>query len=170
MERLREAPPPDHALPALEVESRPLLERLEGLREPGVTPKEVDAFLAGLSAPRPPSEPPRVRADLMLDLLGDERVCALTGSDGRRVGAVVLETLLGLGYPYALEVTPEMLAWARGPRRTLRHLRLGLAGGTLLLLLGLQLYDRLGPLELLGSVMVMLIAAFVLRAREAPKS
>jgi hypothetical protein len=66
----------------------------------------------------------------MLDILEDERLCALTGTQGRRVGVVALETLLGLGYPYALEVTPDMLALARGSgaqaARLPRHLRLGL--------------------------------------------
>ena len=47
--------------------------------------------------------PPRVRADVMLDILEDKRLCALTGSDGRRVGVMALEALLELGFPYALE-------------------------------------------------------------------
>ncbi|WP_257462472.1 hypothetical protein [Archangium lipolyticum] len=95
----------------------PLLERLEALRQPGITLEEVDTFLNGLSAPLPPGEPPRVRADLMLDVLEDERLCELTGTDGHRVGVAALEALLELGYPYALEVTPEMLTRARGAPR-----------------------------------------------------
>lgn len=139
MERVREAPAPaEESIPSLQDppglvrEARPLLERLNALRQPGVTAAEIDLFLAGLSAPRPSDEPPRVRADLMLDVLEDEWLCELTGSTGRRAGEVALEALLGLGYPYALEVTPEMLAQARGSppvRLPLRPLLgLGLAG------------------------------------------
>jgi len=149
MQRVREAPPsheesPPSLQPPPELvrEARPLLERLAALRAPGVTTEEIDTFLAGLAAPRPSNEPPRVRADLMLDVLEDEWLCGLTGSKGGRLGAVALEALLGLGYPYALEVTPEMLAQGRGPpsaRLPLRPLLgLGLAGVNVLLPLGLE--------------------------------
>jgi hypothetical protein len=149
MQRVREAPPaPQESTPSLQDtpelvrEARPLLERLAALRAPGVTSEEIDQFLAGLAAPRPSNEPPRVRADLMLDVLEDEWLCELRGSAGRRMGAVALEALLGLGYPYALEVTPEMLAQARGspparfPLRPL--LGLGLAGVNVLLPLAIE--------------------------------
>lgn len=161
MERVQEAPPPSASeelaslppMPLVEPGTIPLLARLEDLRGPGVTAGEVDAFLAGLSAPRPPDEPPRLRADLLLDVLEDPRVAEFTGSDGRRVGAVALEALLGLGYPYALEVTPDMLARVRDaePRHLSRGTRwaLGLAGGgNLLLHTGIYLYryiDTLPP-------------------------
>ncbi|MFY0572604.1 hypothetical protein ACN28E_53480 [Archangium lansingense] len=120
MQRLQQAPSPTHeegaepvpSLPALE--PVPVRERLELLRLSGVSAPEVDTFLAGLQAPYLPGESPRERADLMLDLLEEERLCELTGSSGKRVGVAALETLLQLGYPYALEVTPEMLARARG--------------------------------------------------------
>jgi hypothetical protein len=149
MQRIREAPPVhEESTPSLQDaprlvrEARPLLERLASLRAPGVTSEEIDTFLAGLKAPRPSDEPPRVRADLMLDVLEDEWLCGLTGGQGQRLGEVALEALLGLGYPYALEVTPEMLAQARGspparfPLRPL--LGLGLAGVNVLLPLGLE--------------------------------
>jgi hypothetical protein len=138
MQRVREAPPAPteerlpsvEAMPPVPLEADTLLARMRVLNEPGVTPDEVDRFLAGLSAHGPPGEPPRVRADVMLDILEDPRLCRLTGTDGRRVGVAALEALLGLGYPYALEVTPEMLALARGPEaqpfRLPGHLRAGL--------------------------------------------
>ena len=126
MPRLQQAPAPLTAEdvpepslpPVLEIRSLPLLERLDALREPGVSQREVDLFLEGLSAILPEHESPRVRADLMLDVLEDSRLCELTGSNGARVGATALEVLLELGYPYALEVTPAMLARARVAART----------------------------------------------------
>lgn len=126
MERLQSAPTlapaesvPELPLPPdLEIRSLPLLQRLDALREPGVTQREVDLFLQGLAAILPEHETPRVRADLMLDVLEDSRLCELTGSDGSQVGAIALEVLLALGYPYALEVTPAMLARVRGSERT----------------------------------------------------
>lgn len=122
MERLQEAPPasseegaePVPSLPVLE--PVPVRERLELLRLSGAMPGEVDTFLAGLEAPYLPGESPRERADLMLDILEEERLCELTGSSGRRLGLAALETLLRLGYPYAFDITPEMLARARGPK------------------------------------------------------
>jgi hypothetical protein len=138
MERLQEAPPasseegaePVPSLPVLE--PVPVRERLELLRLSGAMPGEVDTFLAGLEAPYLPGESPRERADLMLDLLEEERLCELTGSDGRRVGLAALETLLRLGYPYAFELTPEMLARARGATESIFSARvlvgLGLTG------------------------------------------
>ena len=173
MERVREAPAPAEESPSSLLppppelvvwEARPLLEQLASLREPGVTTAQVDAFLAGLAAPRPSHEPPRVRADLMLDVLEDEWLCELTGSAGRRAGAVALEALLGLGYPYALEVTPEMLAQARRsppvpfPFRSV--LGLGLAGLNALLPLGVVVaLIELPPLGLLPESFFRLFAS-----------
>lgn len=120
MQRLQQAPSPTTGEEAAPMPSGPALEpmpvreRLELLRLPSVEAREVDAFLAGLQVPYLPGESPRERADLMLELLGEERLCELTGSTGQRVGVAALETLLRLGYPYAYEVTPEMLARARG--------------------------------------------------------
>jgi hypothetical protein len=157
-------------------EARPLLEQLASLREPGVTTAQVDAFLEGLAAPRPSHEPPRVRADLMLDVLEDEWLCELTGSAGRRAGAVALEALLGLGYPYALEVTPEMLAQARRsppvpfPFRSV--LGLGLAGLNALLPLGVVVaLTELPPLGLLPESFFRLFAStpfLALRLERSP--
>lgn len=102
--------------PAVEVNAVSLLQRLQALRAPGVTQQELDAFMDGLSADPPAGESPRVRADVMLDILEDSSLCALTASDGSRVGSIALEVLMELGFPYALEVTPSMLKRARGPR------------------------------------------------------
>ncbi|WNG41274.1 hypothetical protein F0U61_51950 [Archangium violaceum] len=121
MERLQQVPPAAHegiesipSLPAVALQPVPVRERLSLLLSSGVTTEEVDAFLASLAEPFLPGESPRERADLMLDVLEETRLCELTGREGRRVGLAALETLLRLGHPYAFEVTPEMLARARG--------------------------------------------------------
>jgi hypothetical protein len=150
MQRLQEAPPassereaePVASLPGLE--QVPVRERLELLRLSGVSATEVDVFLTGLEAPYLPGESPRERADLMLDLLEDERLCELTGSQGHRVGLAALETLLRLGYPYAFEVTPGMLARGRGSEG------LGLSSRSVLGL-GLTAVNVLLPVTLLSA-------------------
>lgn len=144
---------PDLPLPPdLEIRSLPLLQRLDSLREPGVTQQEVDLFLKGLSAVLPAQESPRVRADLMLDILEDSRLCELTGSDGGQVGATALEVLLTLGYPYALEVTPAMLARVREAEPSTLPpsvpVGLGVAGATGLVYLVTFLPQFLDLLEL----------------------
>lgn len=167
MERVREAPPSftEESTPSLQalpappqVASRLLLEQLEALRGPGVTPEEVEAFLEALATPRPAEEAPRLRADVMLDILDETHLCELTDGQGRRVGLAALEGLMALGYPYALEVTPEMLARARGtpPLRLprLMLLGLGLAGLNVLGHTGYRLFNAL--LEFLGHPVLSL--------------
>jgi hypothetical protein len=89
---------------------------LERARAPGAARREVDALLRGLALPLPPGEDARARADLLHDLLEDRRVRAFTGSNGRRVAHAAVDALEALGYPYALEIPPELLAEARAAR------------------------------------------------------
>ena len=53
---------------------------------------------------------PRATADRLQELLGSGELTTLRASDGTSARAVAVERLLGLGYPYALEVSPEDLA------------------------------------------------------------
>jgi len=118
MERTRAASPPlsdESPVPELAVQQPgpkvlPLRERVEAVRSPGVTREEVEALLHGLSAPLAEGESTRERADQLLHLLQDEALAELTGQDGRQVGPAALEALLSLGYPYALEVHPDVLS------------------------------------------------------------
>ncbi len=89
-------------------------ELLERARAPDAARPEVDALLRGLALPLKPGEDARARADLLHEILEDKRVRAFTGSKGRRVAHAVGEALLALGYPYALEIPPELLAESRG--------------------------------------------------------
>jgi hypothetical protein len=89
---------------------------LERARAPGAARREVEALLRGLALPLPPGEDARARADLLHDILEDRRVRAFTGSNGRRVAHAAVDALEALGYPYALEIPPELLAEARAAR------------------------------------------------------
>lgn len=114
----------------------PLSERVDVVASPGVTREDVVSLLDGLSAPLAPGESTRERANQLLRLLQDERLGELTGPDERQVRPTALEALIGLGFPYALEVPPDVLAEMRGSvaRALSRSSRWGLwlAGGTAL--------------------------------------
>ncbi|MCY1082538.1 hypothetical protein [Archangium lansingense] len=86
---------------------------LEQVRAPGVARAEVDALLRGLELPLGPGEAARERADLLHGILEDEEVREYTGTGGRKVGHVAVLQLVELGFPYALEVPPELFAQAR---------------------------------------------------------
>ncbi|MFL5352809.1 hypothetical protein [Archangium sp.] len=107
-------------------------ERVEVVASPGVTREDVESLLDGLSAPLAPGESTRQRADQLLRLLQDEALGDLTDSNERQVRPLALEALIGLGFPYALEVPPDVLAEMRGSvaRALSRSSRwgLGLAG------------------------------------------
>ncbi len=116
MERTRQPLPPveaSDALPAPVAGPSPRA-LLEVLREPGVERSDVDAFFQALGQPPSEGETPRERADFLLSLLEDASVRDVTGGDGRSVRAAAVEGLLALGYPYALEISPEVLAQVRG--------------------------------------------------------
>lgn len=105
-----------------------LRERVEVVTSPGVTREDVESLLDGLSAPLAPGESTRARANQLLRLLQDEALGELTGGpDDRQVRPAALEALIGLGFPYALEVPPDVLAEMRsGPRELSRASRWGL--------------------------------------------
>lgn len=86
---------------------------LEEVRAPGVARAEVDALLSGLERPLGPGESARERADLLHEIMADEQVRDYTGRGGRKVGHVAVLRLGELGFPYALEVPPELFAQAR---------------------------------------------------------
>jgi hypothetical protein len=95
-------------------EEAPLAELREAMSSPGVIQAEVDGLLRALARPLADDETPRARADFLLSLMelsGESGERA--GSDGRTVRAAAVEALLELGYPYALEVPPEVLERVR---------------------------------------------------------
>ncbi len=86
---------------------------LDVVRSPGVLSSDVDALVTGLARPLADGESPRQRADFLLSLLELQDVCELRGEQELTVRFASVQALLGLGYPYALEVPPEALASSR---------------------------------------------------------
>jgi hypothetical protein len=74
-------------------------------------------------------------AELLHELLGQRGVGMAEDSEGMSTRGRAVETLLGLGHPWGLTVTPEDLRWYRGEGRRLR------AGG--MFLVGLPLLSSL---------------------------
>ena len=75
---------------------------------------DVEALVAAMARSPGADEDPRERANVLLSLLdAGSRAGDLTGANGHTVRASAVEALLELGYPYALEVPPEVLEQVR---------------------------------------------------------
>jgi hypothetical protein len=71
-------------------------------------------------------------ADLIHELLGQRGVAMAEDSQGRTCRGHAVETLLSLGHPYALTVSPEDLHWYRKEGRPLGALGMLAVGASLL--------------------------------------
>jgi len=92
----------------------PLEHALGTARVPGADESTRRALIDRLS--RLELESPRATADRLLQLLASGELATFRASDGTSARAVAVERLLALGYPYALEVSPEDLAHWRAER------------------------------------------------------
>ena len=92
----------------------PLGGALASARAPGADAAARKALVEGLATLDLGSA--RATADRLQQLLSSGALATLSGSDGKTARAVAVERLLGLGYPYALEVAPEDLAHWRSER------------------------------------------------------
>ncbi|MCY1040997.1 hypothetical protein OV208_06680 [Corallococcus sp. bb12-1] len=108
------------ALPAAATERAPLpvpketfppfAELLDAVRSPGAVRADMDALIAGMGRPPTEDETPRARADILLDLMARENPMGdYRGRDGTKVRHAAKAALLSLGYPFALELPPELL-------------------------------------------------------------
>ncbi|MCP3137257.1 hypothetical protein [Pyxidicoccus xibeiensis] len=116
--RLRSAPPPAAASEEASLAPFPpsasLTELRQAMTSPGLIQAEVDALLAAIARPPGDTESPRERADYLLSLLSlPDEASERRGTNGRSLRASALEALMELGYPYALEVPPEVLEAVR---------------------------------------------------------
>ncbi|WP_223640263.1 hypothetical protein [Corallococcus sp. EGB] len=117
--------------------SSPLALLMEEVRSPGMVRADIDALIVGLGRPPAPDEPPRERADLLLGLLDRSNPLGdYTGSGGMKVRHAAKEALLAMGYPYAMELPPDLLeTQEEGARKP------GLSGGDITLALVSALYQ-----------------------------
>jgi hypothetical protein len=92
----------------------PLAHALAEARAPGADERVRRTFVDRLA--RLDLGSPRSTADCLQALLASGDLATLRASDGTSARAVAVERLLGLGYPYALEVSPEDLAHWRAER------------------------------------------------------
>ena len=99
-------PEPEALAPAPGIELLALTAR----STPGAAGREALTSLhAALAALLPNEE----NATLLLRLLDEGAFNELRGDDGTLTRELAVETLLGLGYPWALRVHPDELAWYR---------------------------------------------------------
>jgi hypothetical protein len=93
--------------------------------------------------------PSRANADTLLELLENDALCGLVGPDGQGCDQVAAAALISLGYPYALEISPEVLERLRGERKGRRTWSLKQLGWwalvALLLLAALGIYLDAAP-------------------------
>ena len=92
----------------------PLEHALAEARAPGADERVRRSFVDRLS--RLDLGSPRATADSLQTLLASGDLATRRASDGTSARAVAVERLLALGYPYALEVSPEDLAHWRAER------------------------------------------------------
>jgi hypothetical protein len=140
--------PPDEASLAPWVPAQSLAELKDAMSSPGVIQAEVDALLAAIARPPGADETPRARADFLLTLMDlPEEARDRTGSDGRTVRTAAVEALMELGYPYALEVHPDVLEAVRQESGVTRDTREGISRWALGITL-LSMVVQLGYLAL----------------------
>ena len=92
----------------------PLDHALAEARAPGADERVRRTFVDRLA--RLDLGSPRSTADCLQALLASGELATLRASDGTSARAIAVERLLALGYPYALEVSPEDLAHWRADR------------------------------------------------------
>ena len=92
----------------------PLAHALAEARAPGADERVRRTFVDRLALLDLGS--PRSTADCLQSLLASGDLVTLRATDGTSARAVAVERLLALGYPYALEVSPEDLAHWRAER------------------------------------------------------
>jgi hypothetical protein len=76
----------------------------------------------------------------LLKLLDDGAFNELRADDGSSTRELAVETLLRLGYPWALRIHPDELAWFRRAQKTAKQLKLTILLGVLALAGGAAAY------------------------------
>jgi len=108
------SPPAPVEDPGTVAAADPLELALAEARAPGADATARRAFVDRLA--RLDLGDARATADALLKVLASQDLATLQASGGTSARAVAVERLLALGYPYALEVSPEDLAHWRAER------------------------------------------------------
>ena len=88
----------------------PLAALLAQVKSPGMVRADIDALIAAMGRAPAADESLRERADLLLGLMSrDNPVGKYRGENWTTVRQAAKAALLALGYPYALELPPEMV-------------------------------------------------------------
>ncbi|HET9157391.1 MAG TPA: hypothetical protein VFN91_12030 [Myxococcaceae bacterium] len=111
---------------------------------------------------------PRATADCLQTLLSSGELATLRASDGTSARAVAVERLLDLGYPYALEVSPEDLAHWRAERPSEATDGRGLSVLVMTVAVCLSLWGVSDPPTGLGLSLVLALAAVTVGAAIRP--
>ncbi|RKH45549.1 hypothetical protein, partial [Corallococcus sicarius] len=88
----------------------PLAALLAEVKSPGMVRADIDALIAAMGRAPAADASLRERADLLLGLMSrDNPVGKYRGENWTTVRQAAMAALLALGYPYALELPPEMV-------------------------------------------------------------
>lgn len=115
---------------ALSSVETPQLEQLAlvGRTTPG---KEGRDAITSLHAALSTLTPTEQNGELLLRLLDDGAFNDLRGDDGSSTRELAIESLLRLGYPWALRIHPDELAWYRRSQVASRQLKIMILLGVL---------------------------------------
>ncbi|HUM12338.1 MAG TPA: hypothetical protein VLT82_15430 [Myxococcaceae bacterium] len=156
--------PPGELEPAV---GQDLLEHaLATARAPGADEDTRRAFADRLA--RLDLGDPRSTADRLLQLLASGELATFRGSDGSSARAAAVERLLALGYPYALEVSPEDLAHWRAERPSEATDGRGLAVLVMTVAVCLSLWGVSEPPTGLGMASVLALEAVTVAGAVRP--
>ena len=159
------APPPVEEVGAV-VAQDPLEHALAEARAPGADERARRGFVDRLA--RLDLGSPRATADRLQALLASGELVRLRASDGTSARAVAVERLLALGYPYALEVSPEDLAHWRAERPSEATDGRGLAALVMTVAVCLSLWGVSDPPSGVGLASVLALEAVTVAGMVRP--
>lgn len=168
MERQRQAWPPEEGAERVEALAAPdvLAPALMSASAPGADGAARQQLVDRLS--RLDLGDARATADRLEALLSSGELASLRGRDGRSVRAVAVDRLLQLGYPFALEVTPEDLAHWRAERPTDSSDGRGLAVLLVSVSACISLWGLAEPARGVGVALVLALEAVAVAAAIRP--
>jgi hypothetical protein len=144
----------------------PLERALAEARAPGADERARRTFVDRLA--RLDLGSARATADSLQGLLASGDLATLRASDGTSARAVAVERLLALGYPYALEVSPEDLAHWSAERPSEATDGRGLAVLVMIVAVCLSLWGVSDPPTGLGLSVVLALGAVTVGAAVRP--